>query len=108
MRKIKSFNKQQIFFLLFFLLTSYPLHTSPSRYLKTFNNHRFKSEDLKQAVPLRSQSQQTEDYTRYTNVDATGLTGVSDTGLVMDPEDKERAVEDLVAFKVSFPVFLFV
>lgn len=72
--------------------------------MKTFNSHRFKSSDLKESVPLRTQAQQNEDSTRFgnsnnnTNYD---LTGVSETGLVMDPEDKERAGEELVAFKVS-------
>ncbi|ORY92756.1 hypothetical protein BCR35DRAFT_7677 [Leucosporidium creatinivorum] len=73
--------------------------------LTNFTQHSFKAHDLKAAVPLRStnnyNSQHTENFTRFTQ-DATNMTGMtaqSDSGLVMDPEDKERAVEDLQGFK---------
>lgn len=73
------------------------------RLLTTFTEHSFKAHDLKAAVPLRSSnsynSQHTDNFTRFTQ-DATNMTGQSDAELVMDPEDKERAVEDLRGFKV--------
>jgi hypothetical protein len=46
--------------------------------------------------------------TRYTQdvTSMTGLTVHSDSGLVMDPEDRDRASEDLKAFKVRLFFFL--
>jgi hypothetical protein len=80
----------------------------PPSYLSTFQSHKFKVDELYSAVPLRSataqQAGQTENYTRMTQdgtMNVTGLTEFSDEGLVMDPEDKGRAVVDLKAFKVG-------
>lgn len=36
----------------------------------------------------------------------TGVTGQSDSGLVMDPEDRERAGEDLAALKVRIGLLI--
>ena len=74
--------------------------------LDTFSSRKFKAHELKEAVPLRSinhyNSQHTENLTRYTQdaTSVTGMTGQSDSNLVMDPEDKERTVEDLKGYKV--------
>lgn len=46
----------------------------------------------------------TENLTRYT--DYANLTGVSDSGLVLDPDDREKTEEDLVAFKVRLVSWL--
>jgi hypothetical protein len=45
----------------------------------------------------------TENYTRWTQgaTDLTGVSGVSDEGLIMDAGDRGRATEDLKLFKVS-------
>lgn len=48
----------------------------------------------------------TENLTRFTQqADATnnmtGLTTQSDSGLVMDPDDRDRALEDLKGYKVK-------
>ncbi|KAM0752228.1 hypothetical protein T439DRAFT_324295 [Meredithblackwellia eburnea MCA 4105] len=57
-----------------------------NRYLATLNSHSFKSDQLKQQAPLR-----------FTDIN--NITGVSDDGLVMDPDDKDKVNEDLMAFK---------
>ncbi|BGP15866.1 hypothetical protein JCM10213_005648 [Rhodosporidiobolus nylandii] len=71
--------------------------------LGAFASTTFKGQELASLVPVRDltklQSQQhTENLTRWTQ-DVTGLTGASDSGLVMDSGDKGRAVEDLKVFK---------
>ncbi|GAA5860994.1 hypothetical protein JCM8547_008001 [Rhodosporidiobolus lusitaniae] len=70
--------------------------------LNAFTQQSFKAHELASSVPVRDlaklQSQQTENYTRWTQ-DATSMTGHSDSGLVMDSGDKERALEDLKVFK---------
>lgn len=79
------------------------LPSSRCRLLTTFTQHSFKAHDLKAAIPLRANtgynSQHTENLTRFTQ-DVTNMTGHSDSGLVMDPEDRDRAAEDLQGFKV--------
>ncbi|GAA5943878.1 hypothetical protein JCM1841_004228 [Sporobolomyces salmonicolor] len=72
--------------------------------LTAFHQHAFKSAELSAAVPVRdlqSHSQHTENLTRFTQdaTSMTGVTGVSDSGLIMDSADKERALEDLALFK---------
>ncbi|CEQ40404.1 SPOSA6832_02046, partial [Sporobolomyces salmonicolor] len=63
--------------------------------LTAFHQHAFKSAELSAAVP------HTENLTRFTQdaTSMTGVTGVSDSGLIMDSADKERALEDLALFK---------
>ncbi|KAK4046775.1 hypothetical protein OIO90_006441 [Microbotryomycetes sp. JL221] len=81
--------------------------------LNSFTQHAFKAYDLKAAVPVRStpnmvqqQQQSTENLTRMTQGDQTlhtgnltGLTTNTDSGLIMDPEDKDRAGHDLRGYK---------
>ncbi|KAM0787753.1 hypothetical protein ACM66B_003810 [Microbotryomycetes sp. NB124-2] len=73
--------------------------------LHTFTQHSFKAHDLKAAVPVRHAAtmQHTDNLTRLTAADATsnmtGLTSNTDSGLIMDPDDKDRAVHDLRGYK---------
>ncbi|GAA5970977.1 hypothetical protein JCM11641_004530 [Rhodosporidiobolus odoratus] len=71
--------------------------------LSSFAQQAFKAQELASSVPVRDlaklqQSQQTDNFTRWTQ-DVTGVTGFSDSGLVMDSGDRERAGEDLKVFK---------
>ncbi|GAA6012987.1 hypothetical protein JCM10207_008404 [Rhodosporidiobolus poonsookiae] len=70
--------------------------------LHSFAQQQLKGQELASLVPVRDlgklQAQHTDNYTRWTQ-DATGVTGHSDSGLVMDSGDRERALEDLKVFK---------
>ena len=99
-----------------------PLRSSPSahlasscRLLATFTQHAFESHRLASSVPVRDLGRlaqyhgslgggngNTENYTRWTQgaTDLTGVSGVSDEGLIMDAGDRGRATEDLKLFKV--------
>ncbi|GAA6053063.1 hypothetical protein JCM3770_000366 [Rhodotorula araucariae] len=74
--------------------------------LAAFNHQTLHAHDLVAAVPVRdhgrtgTQMQHTENLTRWTQRgDVTGVTGHSDSGLIMDAVDRERASEDLKIFK---------
>ncbi|POY71722.1 hypothetical protein BMF94_5082 [Rhodotorula taiwanensis] len=79
--------------------------------LSTFTQHPFEAHRLASSVPVRdlgrlaqyhgSLGGNTENYTRWTQgaTDLTGVSGVSDEGLVMDAGDRGRATEDLKLFK---------
>ncbi|GAA5906034.1 hypothetical protein JCM6882_003541 [Rhodosporidiobolus microsporus] len=71
--------------------------------LGTFVEQQLKGHELASLVPVRDlaklhSQQQTENLTRWTQ-DVTSVTGHSDSGLVMDSGDKQRAMEDLKVFK---------
>ncbi|GAA5861877.1 hypothetical protein JCM3774_001336 [Rhodotorula dairenensis] len=79
--------------------------------LATFTQHAFESQRLASSVPVRDLGRltqyqgglgaSTENYTRWTQgaTDLTGVSGISDEGLIMDAGDRERATEDLKLFK---------
>ncbi|GAA5965098.1 hypothetical protein JCM8115_006659 [Rhodotorula mucilaginosa] len=82
--------------------------------LATFTQHAFESHRLASSVPVRDLGRlaqyhgtlgggngNTENYTRWTQgaTDLTGVSGVSDEGLIMDAGDRGRATEDLKLFK---------
>jgi hypothetical protein len=72
--------------------------------LNSFSQQDFKVKELA-SVPVRDlgNAQQTENLTRWTQDATHNVTGHSESGLIMDVNDKERALEDLKVFKVRFP-----
>ncbi|GAA5997805.1 uncharacterized protein JCM10292_006826 [Rhodotorula paludigena] len=84
--------------------TSTALFDRTNALLSTFSQQALRAHDLVSAVPVRDYgrgqgSQHTENMTRWTQQDVTGATGHSDSGLVMDAMDRDRAGEDLKVFK---------
>ncbi|GAA6027397.1 hypothetical protein JCM8097_007828 [Rhodosporidiobolus ruineniae] len=80
------------------------LFTRTHSLLDSFSQQQFKGHELASSVPVRdlAKLQQhhayTDNFTKWTQ-DVTSVTGYSDSGLVMDSGDRQRALEDLKVFK---------
>lgn len=73
-----------------------------NRFIQQLRAQRWTADDIKQQVTVKPTPSfhATENLTKFSQADQTGMSTGSESGMVMDPEDKARVVADLSAFKV--------